>query len=171
MYAPTDMAERHGRVLGELADLGLAAARSLSGKIEAAETREEAEAMALAFHRVARSVRLTVALEMRLTRERHAAAKEHRGIAARAVEARKAQVQAAVTRAVYDERDSAETDRLLEELDDLLYEETLYESFADGPVEACIARIRRGLGLPPEAPANDPRPPYAAGAQAYAHPP
>ncbi|WP_331537219.1 hypothetical protein [Phenylobacterium sp.] len=158
MVSKQEMAERHGRVLAEFAELGLTLGRELAAKAAAAQTTEAAEALALAFHRISRSVRLTIALEMRLTRERQDVAKTHRVLAARAVETRKTQVQAAVTRAVYDERESDEADRLLDELDDLLSEETLYEEFAHGPVEACIARIRKGLGLSPAPPDNDPDP-------------
>jgi hypothetical protein len=149
------MAERHGRVLAELAELGLELARDLKARALAAPAREDAEGLALAFHRVSRSVRLTLALEGRLARERQEGAKGRRVEAARAVEARKTQVQAAVTRQVYAEREGDEAERLLDELDDRLHEEALYETFTEGSVEACIARIRADLGLPPTGPAND----------------
>ncbi|HEY3695865.1 MAG TPA: hypothetical protein VGL30_09475 [Phenylobacterium sp.] len=45
------MAERHSRVLAELAELGLALARGLAARAQAAETTEAAEGLALAFHR------------------------------------------------------------------------------------------------------------------------
>jgi hypothetical protein len=155
MSSTPEMAERHGRVLAELAEFGLELARDLKARALAAPAREDAEGLALAFHRVSRSVRLTLALESRLVRERQEAGKVRRAETARAVQARKAQVQAAVSRQVYDERESDEAERLLDELDERLEEAALYDTFAEDPVEACIARIRADLGLPPAGPAND----------------
>jgi hypothetical protein len=147
MNSTPEMTERQGRVLADLAELGLELARDLKARALAAGTREDAEGLALAFHRMSRSVRLTLALESRLVRERHEAVKVRRGEVARAVQARKAQVQAALARQVYDERESDEAERLLDELDERLEEAGLYEAFAEGPVEACIARLRADLGL------------------------
>jgi hypothetical protein len=147
MNSNSEMAERQGRVLAELAELGLDLARDLKARALAAGRREDAEGLALAFHRVSRSVRLTLALESRLVRERQEAAKVRRAEVARAVQARKAQVQATLARQVYGERESDEAERLLDELDERLEEAVLYETFAEGPVEACIARIRADLGL------------------------
>src|SRR5699024_3258148 len=43
-------------------------------------------------------------------------------------------------------------------LDERLDEEALDRRFLDGPVEACVARIREGLGLPAAEGADDPAP-------------
>ncbi|HEY3696879.1 hypothetical protein [Phenylobacterium sp.] len=176
MACTTEMAERHGRVLAELTELSLSLARGLEARAKAAQTLEEAQGLALAFQRAARSVRLCLDLEVRLTRERQAVDSAERFRSTQAVKARKAQVSAAVTRAVQAETEGRETERLLEDLDDRLYEEALYEAFAEGPVEACIARIRVSLGLPPDGPirdpANDPQPAVSApAALAAAWPP
>jgi hypothetical protein len=167
MITTPEMAERHGRVLGELAELGLAAARSLAAKVEAAASREEAEGLALALHRVSRSVRLCLALESRLAQARHEIGRQDRAQAARAVETRKAQVRAAVGRDLYAESESDTADRLLDELDERLEDEALFDGFADGPLEACIARIRKDLGLPPAGPADDTGPAAAAPERAF----
>ena len=154
MSSTPEIAERHGRVLAELAELGMAAVRSLAAKLDAAANREEAEGLALAFHRISRSVRLTLALESRLASERRQGMREDRVLTERAVERRKDQVRAAVSRAAYDERETDEAERLLETLEERLDDDALFEQFLAGPVEACIARIRKDLGLP----ANDTSP-------------
>jgi hypothetical protein len=167
MSGASEMAERHGRILAELAELGLSLARGLHARAGAAETPQDAERLALAFHGLSRSVRLTLALEARLERERLKAAREDRDHAARdlreRVYVRKAQVRAAVTRQVLAEAETEgeDAEALLDDLHERLEEEALYEAFALGPVEACIARIRSGLGLAPEPCANDPQPPAA----------
>lgn len=45
--------------------------------------------------------------------------------------------------------------RLLNTLAERLEEEVLDTAFAEGPVEACIARIRQGLGLPADEAADE----------------
>jgi hypothetical protein len=155
MASTAEMAERHGRVLVELAELGLSLARGLQARAEAARTGEDAERLALAFHRVSRSVRLTLALEARLVREQGQAWREERARAVRLVETRKAQVRAAVTRLVLRETEGEDAEALLDGLEERLDEDALYDEFTDDPVEACIARIRAGLGLAAVDPAND----------------
>jgi len=142
------MGERHGRVLAELAELGLGLARDLAALAGKAQTEEHAQGFALAFHRVSRSVRLCLALESRLERERREAMREHDNIARRAVETRKAQVRIAIEREVCAEYETDEADRIFEDFDERLDEEALYERFLQGPPEAAIARIRKDLGLP-----------------------
>jgi hypothetical protein len=171
MDSTTDMGERHGRVLAELAELGLTLARGLAARAAAAGTAEQAQALSAAFHQISRSVRLSLALESRLASERRQALREDRVLTERALAKRKDQVRAALARAVYAESESDTAERLLDELEDRLDEDGLFDDFLAGPVEACIARIRAGLGLPPPDPANDPAAPAQAGAQARAHPP
>lgn len=60
---------------------------------------------------------------------------------------RKARVRLAVERTIWDEADSPEAERLLDELDDRLDEAALSDAFTDEDVEACIARLRSDLGL------------------------
>ena len=150
-----DRGERHGRVLAELADLGMVVARSLAARCQAAKSDEAAQGLSLAFQRIARSVRLCLALESRLARERRQALSDQRVVHVNAVERRKTQVRAVLTRAAYDETEAGDLEALLDELDARLDEDALFDAFAEGPVEACIARIRADLGLPPQDPAND----------------
>ncbi len=50
-------------------------------------------------------------------------------------------------RAVWTEAEGEEAERLLDELDDILEEETLSDAFTSDPVETHIQRIRADLGL------------------------
>jgi ATP-dependent Clp protease ATP-binding subunit ClpA len=163
MFSTAHMAERPGRVLTELAEIGMALARDIAAGAQAAETLEAKQAAALVFHQVARSVRLSLSLEARLNRERWKSSWDERDAVRRRGETRTAQVRAAVTRQMLAEAPEQEAERLLETLEDRLEEAALYDDFAAAPLEAAIARIRAGLGLPPEGPANDaaqpPRPP------------
>jgi hypothetical protein len=150
MSDATAKTERQDRILAELSELGLTLARGLHGRALAAETAEEAQALSLAFHRISRSVRQTIALETKLDRERSRQDSDDRREAARRNEAsatrRKAQVRLAVERAIWTEAEGLEAERLLDELDDVLEEGALSDGFLDDPV-ALIARIQDDLGL------------------------
>ena len=138
--------DRREKALKELCDLGMGLARKLAATGEDAQTIPETERCAEAFEKLARSVRLTFALQARLDREDRRALGE-------AVSARKAQVREAVKAAI-----RAAGGRLVErldreeELDDRLAFEILAGDFLDAPVEAVIARISKRLGLPAEVP-------------------
>ena len=60
------MHERHARLLGRLAELGMALAEDLHARARAADTPQEAETLASGFHKLSRSVRQSLALEARL---------------------------------------------------------------------------------------------------------
>ena len=154
--AQPSIADQQDRILAELAELGLSFARGLEARVGLVQSVEDAQALALAFHRVSRSVRLCVALQGKLARERRHLVREDDILGRRASEARKAQVRVAVTRAVYDEYEHQDPEALLDELDERLDEEALFEAFTAEPLDVCIARIRKDLGLPPSPPANDP---------------
>jgi len=158
MSMTEQMVERQGRVLGELAELGLAFARDLKARVEDVTSVADAEKLALAFHRVTRTVRLTLALESKLARERHEIRRLDRAEAGLATYTRKGQVRAVVSRDIWNETEGEAAEALIEALDERLKEETLFAKFLDGPVEAAIARIRADLGLP----ANDAGRPGAA---------
>ena len=151
MSEATAKMERQDRILAELSELGLTLARGLHGRALAAETAEEAQALSLAFHRISRSVRQSIALEAKLDRERRRQDHDERREATRRDEAsatrRKAQVRLTVERAIWTEAEGLEAERLLDDLDDLLEEGALGDGFLDEPVEALIARIQDDLGL------------------------
>jgi hypothetical protein len=142
-----DMAERHGRVLTELSEIGMALARGVKARADEASSLKEAEALALTFHRIARSVRLTLALESRLARERYEIVRhEEAQVRLRTLE-RRTQVRAAVSRDIRAETEGEVAEALIAELKARLETDALFEAFLDGPVEAAIARIRQDLGL------------------------
>ncbi len=70
--APADpMEDRHGRILAELAGMGLELARDLRERALAAGTAEEATSLSRAFQSISRGVRQTLALELKVARFRH----------------------------------------------------------------------------------------------------
>jgi len=162
MSEPTESdAERVQRILGELTELGLALARDLHARALAAETAQEAQALGLAFQRVSRSVRQSLALEAKLQRDAKLAAREAQ---AGAAEGR------ALTRQPWERRVSVHQDRVREAMHHLLWTEAdgdegefeileddltvrLEEAAFDGdaflqtPVEALVARFAAEMEL------------------------
>lgn len=70
------MAERHAAVLARLTALALELAERVQAAAIAAEAAEDLDRLAGAFHRVSRSVRLSMALEAKLARAARAEARE-----------------------------------------------------------------------------------------------
>jgi hypothetical protein len=151
MFTPAKMAERQGRMLAELGELGLALARDLQGRALAAETPQEAAQLADAFHRISRSVRQSLALEAKLKRESVRDERDRRDDEARETEARRAarqtELRKRVERMIRTEGSPELADLMLHEVPDIVRLEAESESFLDEPVEAQIARIREALGV------------------------
>ena len=153
MAIPADITEQHDRMLGELADLAMDLARDLAAKVKQSDSLEDAERFSRAFDRMARSVRLTIALQRRLHAD---ARRDWSAERTTAVELRKAQVRASVYATIRDASGLKDYDvrrvQMERELDERLAEETLYQAFLDTPLEVVITRLRQTLGLP-----DDPR--------------
>lgn len=154
MFMPdaSEMAERHGRILAELAELGLGLARELQAQALAAETPAERAEAALAFQRVGRAVRQSVALEAKLERDRVRDARAAAEARAATDEARTAQrkraARAAVENVIRREITShASVERLRDALGEALELESFKDGFLDDPAEAVIGRLCRTLGL------------------------
>jgi alkanesulfonate monooxygenase SsuD/methylene tetrahydromethanopterin reductase-like flavin-dependent oxidoreductase (luciferase family) len=148
----SDMAERHGRILAELSELGLGLARELQERALAAETPQEAADLADAFHRISRSVRQTLALEAKLERERRRRAQEDAIEELRTrpqrAERRAADVRRAVERLIWSEAESDErAEELLADLDDYLSWEIVSDTFLAEPLEAYVGRVCEELGI------------------------
>jgi len=166
MSAADDMASRHSAVLTELAGFGVELARALKDQAVAAaggDKPEQAQGLALAFHRIARDVRLTLALESRLADERLDQAKRCEARTRLAALSRVKQVRTVVAQEIWREREGEAAEALLDELDEHLEREALFDAFVEGPVEAVIAAIRADLGLAAndggvEAPEPEPEP-------------
>lgn len=155
MTTSPESADEDIRLLDELSGLGMAMSRDLQGRCLAVGDAGEAAQLALAFQRASRSVRQTIALKARLLRDRTRHDREDQAHAVRETEARilirKAQVRLSVERAVWNEADGPEAERLLDEFDDLLEAETFNDGFVQGPVDIHIARLCQELGVtPPE---------------------
>ena len=151
MFDVAEIAERQGRILAELSELGMTLARDLHADATAAETPEQRAELSLAFQRTARSVRQTLALELRLVRDLRRCQQEERADVVREQEQRVArrrkQAQAAVERAIWTEYDWDEQDDLIDTLKSLLDEDQLADGFADGPLESYVLRLRADLGI------------------------
>jgi hypothetical protein len=163
MATATDIAERHAAVLAELAELGLGVARRLAELTLTAETPKEAADLGVAFHRVSRSVRQTLALDAKLARDhlRLGAEAREEAQADRRVrlERRKGQVWKTLENAVWNEYEGDEVEDLLQDLDARLTADLTADDFDAEPVEAHIARLRADIGLAAPEAAADPEAP------------
>jgi hypothetical protein len=117
------MAERHGRMLKRLGEMGMALAEETYEAALAAKDPQERERLKASFHRLSRSVRQA------------------------RVQRRRAQVNAALTRLIWTEAERCDYGDLIVELTKILNEEALSEDFLGGPVEDLIARIKADLGF------------------------
>jgi hypothetical protein len=137
--------------LAELTQVGMTLVRDLQARALAAESAADAADIALAFQRVSRSVRQSIALKARLERDRHRQAREDLADAAlatgKAVERRRTRIRLAVERAIWDEAEGEEAERLLDDLDDALETAVLDDDFTLTPVAAQIDALRADLGL------------------------
>jgi hypothetical protein len=146
-----DRAARHGRVLEELAEIGLDLARALRRQVTEADTPADAGQVALAFSRIARAVRLTLALEDRLAEDHAARVREQER--ARIKLRHDAAVNRAVVKKMVEETVEAETNEGGREAEPLLaaLSETLdevdEEDFVQLPVDAIVMRICKDLGV------------------------
>jgi hypothetical protein len=160
----SEKAARQDRLLAEFSELSLVVARELSARVVAVGDAGEAATLAKAFHSVGRSLRQTIALEMKVERDRKHLEREDAGEVARQgelrVRRRKARLRSAVQRLVWTEHEGDEAEVLIDHLDDLLAEDALDDAFANEDFDAQVARLRDDLGLamaavdvePPNAP-------------------
>ena len=145
--------DRQDRILAELSELGLALARDLQACALAADDIATKSELGLAFQRVSRAVRQTLALEAKLERDRQRDARDDLADAGQAredrAERRKAQVRMAVKRCVLDVHDGFDADNLLGDLEERLEEDGLYDLFAGtDDIDAHIVRLCEELGVP-----------------------
>ncbi|MDB5425156.1 MAG: hypothetical protein JWQ29_2572 [Phenylobacterium sp.] len=159
MTTSPQSAEQDIRLLDHISQLGMAMACDFQQRCLAVGDAREAADLALAFQRATRSVRQSIALKAKLTRDVTLHERDDRAHAVRETEARvqvrKAQVRLHVERAVWNEADGPEAERLLDELDDLLDCGAFDEGFVQGPVETHVARFCEELGVTPLPAAGD----------------
>jgi hypothetical protein len=175
MSSATGKRERAEAMLGELAELGLMLARDLAVQARAAEDADEKVALAAAFQKTSRAVRLTLALDFQFERQaaradreaelqsREDLAVEDRAAreaawaserAARPAELSPSQRQKARVRGVLNrllwaeaEGDQEELDILVEDLNARLDEAAQAEGFADLPIEALAQRLKSDMQI------------------------
>jgi len=158
MSDPESMADRRSVMLGELAELGLGLARDLQRRALEAEAADEAARLADAFHRVARSVRQSLALEARLARDARRDVEGSRaaaGDASRAaVRRREAVLTEALERVVWTECEREEAESHARCLGMYIDEELGRPGFVEDPIEAVVRRICEDIELPNGAPGD-----------------
>ncbi|MDP3175075.1 MAG: hypothetical protein Q8M88_11645 [Phenylobacterium sp.] len=140
------MRERHGRVLAELAEVGMAMVRRLSeAMLRTQDVRTEAQ-IGLAFHRVSRAVRQTLALEFRLAeaarREALAPSPTPRPTATPPAPY---QPRISPERVGWNEYERPDSDEALDALDELLEAEDLDVDAVHEAVDASMARLRQDI--------------------------
>lgn len=139
-----DMSERHSRVLAELAEAGMVMVRRLGLAMEQADDAQTLAQVGLAFHRVSRAVRQTLALELRL-------AQGPRPEPIRSTPSTQsppppiAPARPRAERVGWNEYERADSDEALEDLDELLDAEEVDIEAVHGAIDASIARIRQDL--------------------------
>ena len=168
--------ERAEQILGELSELSLMLARDLATQARAAEDPQEKVALAAAFQKMARTARLTLALDFKLARDAaHEARDAERAAADLAAdmalresrimkaaqdahrqltrptpaENQKLRVKAVLNRLLWNEAEGDQEDYevLLEDLDARLYEAEDAPGFADLPIEDLAAKLAADMRL------------------------
>ncbi len=160
-----EMAERHSRMLREMADAGMEFVRDMQQAMAAVSIDEKLAAAPLVgpvVINMMRAVRQTVALEAKLSDRR----KDRKEKAEAAIAERKAEEEAVVAfaqrgREVYRRRrverviegtigGRSDAENLLTDLYERLDEFERFENFTDQPIGAVAARIGRSMGLEPD---------------------
>jgi len=172
-----DLLDRQLQRLDRLADLGMDMAAAIARRVTADDGSApvaELQHAALDFSRVARAVRLTLALQSKLIADfkRRPDQDEESGPVTLKVswldslreptEATKARAKQAVRRAAEDAHCDAETaERLVLEAAERLEDDDIHAALAERPFDEIVEMICRELGLAPDNPIT--RPPPLAG--------
>jgi hypothetical protein len=162
---PESRAERHLRLLQELAEIGMDIARAVRAEATAQdEAPERAPSRfggepGLVYSRIARAVRQTLALEARFADEvgKARAEQERRRVdTGRLIfQRRQDDIRDFVAQAIENEGaerriPDSEVERLLDDLDERLEDGQYDADLADGPVAELVARICYDLGVSPD---------------------
>ena len=159
METAADMHERHARLLGRLAELGMALAEDLHARARAADTPQEAETLASGFHKLSRSVRQSLALEARLRRDAERVRREEEAKTEAAAEKpairRRAEAKARLDRLIWTEAEYDDTARFWDEGARRLLADAEFTA-PDRPVEALVEELAQILrARPPRAEAGE----------------
>jgi hypothetical protein len=167
----SDLSEKQARaeaMLGELAELALVMARDLAVRARASEDDTDAVALAAAFQKTSRVVRLTLALDFKLQRtaaqeardgareaaetaaaERAAAIPVYTARPVSAVDQRKSRIGNLLNRLLWTESESDQEDFevLTDDLTARLEEAARDPDFERLPIEVVARRLARDMGL------------------------
>ena len=174
MSCHTEKQARAEAMLGELAELGLMVAKELAVRLRESQDVDETVALAGAFQKTSRVVRLTLALDFKLERDAARAARDEQA-AARAeqkaaendearsragagraachapspVERQKARVRSVLNRLLWNESegDTEDYDILVEDLNARLDEAAQAPGFEDLAIEVLAARLKADMRL------------------------
>src|SRR5882757_8818452 len=164
MTCQSEKRARAEAMLGEVAELALKVARELAVRTRESEDVDQTVALADAFQKVSRVVRLTLALDFKLDRDAKAAAREAQEAEADAaelreaetpraaqgpIEARKTRVSNLINRLLWNEceGDSEEYEVLFDDLSARLDEAALSADFETLPIETIAQRVIADMGL------------------------
>ena len=168
MSSPSEKQPRAETMLGELAELGLMVAKELATRLRESEDVEATVALAAAFQKTSRVVRLTLALDLKLERDAAREAREAQKAAAEAadqrraetaratphpaphpIEVRKDRVRSLLNRLLWNESEGDEEDYeiLRDDLWARLDEAALSPDFEDLPIETLARRMIADMGL------------------------
>jgi hypothetical protein len=167
----TEKRARAGAMLGELAEHGLMVAKELAVRLRECEDAGEAVALAGAFQKVSRVVRMTLALDFKLDRDAARDAREAEQVEAERlqaeedaaedapvtvasrranpIEGRKTRVANLLNRLLWTESegDEYEFEVLTDDLTSRLEEAALSPDFETLPIEILVQRIGADMGL------------------------
>ncbi len=163
---PESRAERHLRLLQELAEIGMDIARAVRAEAVAeADAAEPAPSRfgnadpGLVFSRIARAVRQTLALEARIAEgiatarveeDKRRADEASLEFDLREQEVRDYVIEAIEAEAAERQAPDSHIERLLDDLDERMNEGDYDEALADGPIGELVARICADLGVTPD---------------------
>jgi hypothetical protein len=157
-------AERHLRLLQELAEIGMDIARAVRAEAVARDDAERAPSRVgaepgLTFSRIARAVRQTLALEARVAEDLETGRVEQASRRAdaeqlifrqRQDDIRDFVAQAVEADAVERQSPDADVERLLDDLDERLEAGRYDDALADAPIAELVARICEDRGISPD---------------------
>ena len=159
-------AERHLRLLQELAEIGMDIARAVRAEAvaeddpaERAPSRFGGAEFGLVYSRIARAVRQTLALEARIAEDIDKARVEHErcrvDVAQLVFQQRQEDIRDFVAQAIEAEAVERHTpdgdvERLLDDLDERLEDGNYDDALADAPIAELVARICDDLGVTPD---------------------
>lgn len=137
------------QMLAEVAEMDLELAREARARAMATDDAEAFNSLSRSYQRMARSLRQTLALKDRLSRERKAAAdKQPRALDAEAMGKRMRELRDAVTRVAWNEYESEAVLERLDDIDTALADMAFEAGFADRPIADQVVQLCEKFEIP-----------------------